>query len=67
MFVEDNHALTEPSTMDLTAEVLADFFDLVAEEGREGREGIAAKKEKCASQRNVEVKKRWSRSRYVVA
>lgn len=57
MFVEDNHALTEPSTMDLTAKVLADFFDLVAGDGKEGTEGTAATNDKCASQRNVEVKK----------
>lgn len=57
MFVEDNHALTEPSTMSLTAKVLADFFDLGAEDGKEGTGGTAASKGKDAFHKNVEVKK----------
>lgn len=56
MFVEDNHALNEHSTMDLTAKMLAGFFDLVAEERKLGAEGIASKNEAGASWRNVEVK-----------
>lgn len=56
MFVEDNHALLEPSTMDLTAEVLTDFFNLVTKEGNVGTERIAAMNEKGAPQRNIEVK-----------
>ncbi len=62
MFVEDDHALTEPSTMVLTAKALADFFDLGGERSREGIEGIVAAGEapmnetdQGTSQRNVEV------------
>eukprot|EP00903_Cladosiphon_okamuranus_P011593 g10903.t1 len=59
MFVEDNHALIEPSTMDLTAKMLTDFFDLVAEKGKPGVEGIAPKEED-ASPRNVEVEAKFT-------
>lgn len=61
MFVEDDHALTEPSTMTLTAKALADFFDLKGP--REETEGIVTAGEapttetdQGRSQRNVEVK-----------
>eukprot|EP00752_Nemacystus_decipiens_P010512 g9362.t1 len=59
MFVEDSHALVEPSTMDLTAKVLADFFDLKAED-KEGTEGTVAMNENDASQRTVEVEAKFS-------
>lgn len=62
MFVEDDHALTEPSTMVLTAKALADFFDLGGERSREGMGGTVAAGEaptnetdQGTSQRNVEV------------
>lgn len=61
-FVEDNHALTQPSTMELTAKALADFFDVGEEEAKERAggasevEGAVEESYPPARQKNIEVK-----------
>ncbi|CAM9362077.1 unnamed protein product [Ectocarpus fasciculatus] len=65
-FVEDDHALTKPSTMALTAEALADFFELDRREVAEGAEGAAAvdetneRRDQSPPQRSIEVEAKFS-------
>lgn len=67
-FVEDDHALTQPSTMALTAKALADFFDVGKEEATERTgeaavvEGTVGESDGSPTEKNIEVKKGTLRS-----
>lgn len=58
MFVSDDHALTEPSTMNLIAKTMTEFFDLGAMEGGQTAaavEGEGHQKQLSPVQKNIEV------------
>ncbi|CAM9218050.1 unnamed protein product [Scytosiphon promiscuus] len=64
-FVEDDHALTQPSTMALTAKALAEFFDVAKKESKEVAgfaavvEGSAEKSRQPPPQEDIEVEDKF--------
>lgn len=58
MFVSDDHALTEPSTMNLMAKTMTEFFELGAMKGGQTAaavEGEGQQKQSSPVQKNIEV------------